>query len=600
MGLRIYAVAASLIILSAMGIALGIYTRMIPVPMSLLGSFARTRQPEFSARYYPPDTVAYTWITLDPRGRQMRYMREIWQTFNEYPGFVSAVEDWKTGFAEETGMSFDEDVATWIGPTLSAGLLNIDADDGHPTVVALIGVRDDSEAADFLDMWTGYVLAHGEAEFDLGTYRESQTWVSSDGGHAYALSDGWLVYATDEDSLNAILDRIDGANQDTLAKSIKFRSARETLPETRFASAYVDLDRSDGILGEWSGAFGAASLPMSGLADGSKDTEEWLAVSATWVDRGLVTEWVTPSGAENELNVADLDDPAPLLPVDALGFVAASFDPDLDNWRAALSERQLSDVVPRIGPVAGLEGMLPGFGEGDAQLVEDAALVDALDLGLELVREATGIDLETEFFDHLDGTAILALHDFDIRAAREDPTATPVHAVGMLSYQPDERDGLNRTMNRVADLAQTQAGISAEAVEVGAEGPAMVFDLSPLAMLAGVDAGYRPGYVLHDQYLTIGTTEQALRAVVELQNGQGENLSTHAEYRRAMQYLPASRQIAGYVNGHRIVGQLEAEDLRMEADEYAVVRDAMGVLVFGSNAGESHTRNVAVLTLFPE
>ena len=176
MGIRIFAVAASLIVLAAMVLALGIYFRVIPVPMSLLGMFARTRQPEFSARYYPPDTVAYTWVTLTPRGRQMRHMREIWETLNEYPGFVGAVDDWKSEFAEETGISFDEDVASWIGPTISAGLVDIDEDSDHLTAVALLGVRDDDAAADFLDIWTDYVSGTGDAEFLTGTYQENATW----------------------------------------------------------------------------------------------------------------------------------------------------------------------------------------------------------------------------------------------------------------------------------------------------------------------------------------------------------------------------------------------------------------------------------------
>ena len=96
MGIRIFVAGATLTIVAAMVIALGIYFRVIPVPTSLLGMFARTRQPEFSARYYPPDTVAYTWITLAPRGRHLRHMRDIWETFNEYPGFVSTSKIGKT------------------------------------------------------------------------------------------------------------------------------------------------------------------------------------------------------------------------------------------------------------------------------------------------------------------------------------------------------------------------------------------------------------------------------------------------------------------------------------------------------------------------
>ena len=69
MGIRIYAAAASLIILAAMVIALGIYFRVIPVPMSILGRCTRTTQAEISSRYDPPDTVANTLGDSDATGQ---------------------------------------------------------------------------------------------------------------------------------------------------------------------------------------------------------------------------------------------------------------------------------------------------------------------------------------------------------------------------------------------------------------------------------------------------------------------------------------------------------------------------------------------------
>lgn len=600
MGIRIFAVATSLMIVATMAIALGIYFKAIPVPRALLGMFAQRTQTEFTARYFPPDTAAYAWIKLTPRGRQMRYVREIWGTLNEYPGFVGAVEDWKSGFAEETGIEFDEDVASWIGPTISAGILDADADGSMPEAAAIFGVRDDDAASNFLETWTGYVSAKQDTEFDLGTYRENRTWVSQGGDHAYSLTGDWLIYTTDADTLHAILDRVDGISEGTLARSDNFRAAQETLPDPRFASVYVDLDRGEEILTTWVSGLEPLS-PLTAPVKDPNQGDEWLAAAARWVDRGLVTEWVTPANAQPGLEVADLDDPASLLPATTLGFVALSFDPNLDHWRAALGHRGLSDVLPGVGPLAGVGGSVPEFSDGADPLPgTDHTLAEALDLSLELAHEMTGIDLETEFIAHLAGTGILAVHDLDLVAVREDPDANPADAVVMLSYEPDARDELSGTMNRVAELAQTHAGINAEQIDVGADGPAMVFDLEPEGMLIGGETGYRPGYVLHDQYLTMGTTEAALTTAVALQNRQGDSLASDAEYNRAMQYLPATRQLVGYLDGHRVLGQFEAQDLGMEMAEYEVVRDAVGVLAFGSDDGENHDRGVVVITLFPE
>ena len=601
MGTRIFVVAAILTILAAMGIALGIYFRVIPVPMSLLGMLTRTNQPEFSARYYAPDTVAYTWVTLAPRGRQMRHLRETWGRFNEYPGFVSAVEDWKSGFAEDTGISFDQEVATWIGPTASVGLLDLDTDTSRPTAAAVISVRDEEGASDFLDKWTDHVSDPGSLEFDTGTYNERPTWISGPNNQAYALTGDWVVYATDEETLYATIDRIEGNGEGSLAGSARFRAAQESLPETRFASAYLDYERGEAILAEWSDGFGAITPPLAGSFTGHGGTPEWLAVAAMWIDRGLVTEWVTPPVATSGLEVADLDDPSALLPEDTLAFAAASFDPNLDHWRAALDDRQLSDVFPGGDSVEAIPGLVPGIGsEENSQLGPDSSLAEALDLGLELAHGMIGIDLETEFIDYLAGTAVLAIRDFDFEAVRSDPTANPVDAMAMLSYNEGNRDDLRETLDRLAELAQTRAAMNVESVDVGGDVPATVFDLGPLGMLTGGETGYRPGFVLHDQYLTMGTTERALATIVGLQNGQGESLSADGEYRRAMQYLPTTRQVLSYVNTHRVVDQLDGEDLHLEDDEYEAVRDAIGVFTLASDSGDDYSRSVAVLTLFPE
>lgn len=203
----------------------------------------------------------------------MRHMREVWGRFNEYPGFVSAVDDWKSGFGEETGISFDEEVATWIGPTVS-GLLGLDTDTNRPTVAAVVGVRDQDAASDFLDKWIDYFSAQASLEFETGIYEEHPTWISAAGNQAYALTGDWLIYATDEETLRTTIDGINDNVDETLSGSARFRTAREALPETRFASAYLDYERGETILTDWGEGFGPIAPLLPGSFTGRGGTTE--------------------------------------------------------------------------------------------------------------------------------------------------------------------------------------------------------------------------------------------------------------------------------------------------------------------------------------
>jgi hypothetical protein len=56
--------------------------------------------------------------------------------------------------------------------------------------------------------------------------------------------------------------------------------------------------------------------------------------------------------------------------------------------------------------------------------------------------------------------------------------------------------------------------------------------------------------------------------------------------------------VIGHRDAHRVIGQLNAEDLGFGEDEYEALRDGLGVLALGSDDGYNHS--VVVVTLFPE
>ncbi len=101
----------------AAGVA--VYTGLISIPWL-------TKPPEHSARYYPTDTLAYTWFTLYPSSDQRRVARDIWGRLDDRRAFRNLVEDFEDLVEEETGFEIEEDILTWIGAEISAAVLDFD------------------------------------------------------------------------------------------------------------------------------------------------------------------------------------------------------------------------------------------------------------------------------------------------------------------------------------------------------------------------------------------------------------------------------------------------------------------------------------------
>ena len=386
-------------------------------------------------------------------------------------------------------------------------------------------------------------------------------------------------------------------------------AAQAALPGRRFASFYVDYQQTADLWDYFApGEFGTGRITTFG-----RQSPGWLAAAATWVERGIVLEAVTPLGIDYPLQIANLSDPASLLPDDTMAFLAGSFDPDINRWRDALASYQLGDVLPDPDALDEINAGLAAFRimRPAARLPQaryDSSLVELLDLGLELVRDFTRIDLEDDLFAHLGGQAIFAISEFDFDAVASSPESVPIELAAMLSYRSDGAAGLQNTMENIVDLIDEYQFLDApgDRENIGAPNDAIVF---PIA------GAYAPGYVLHDGYLTLGSTAQALEAIAARQQGAGATLSDDAEYRRAVSYLPGPRQFLGFVNLRRIIRQTDAADLDIGYDQYRILQNGLGVAAVSSYwphcqdygdrdecpvADGDVGRHAIVLTLFPE
>ena len=566
------------------GVALAVAIAAVAAYMLVPG--IRSSEPESTARYFPDDVLVYSWFSLSPGVAQGRHMLDIWGRFQDIPEFRDAVEEFLDEFEDDTGVDFQADVLPWLGPDISFAVL--DARDFESVdAAAMFGVQDHAAASDFLDDWLEYIEDEEGARFEEDSSGGFDIWADGGEEQFYALSNDWLVFATTEDALDEVLDRIAGDGGESLADNPDFEEARSLMWDPRIMSFYADLST---IMDEVADVSGFGTMPGMGIPD-------WLAVSVRFVDRGLAVEAVALSGSEFAAGFPGIGEPASLLPSDTLGLIAASFDHDLDNWRTELEGYTLADLgfPPEFEyALEELQYNLPGDGT-KSELGMDSSLDEVLDYGIEAIEDLTNINLEEDFFDYLAGQAIIGVRDFDFERA-EDFEEYAVDAAAMLSYAPENKEDLMDTLDDATDLITSTGFVESDTSDVGADEDATVFEFDDLMG----ETAYSPAYVLHDGYLTIGTTERILETTVGLQNGDGDALADAPEYRRIRGHLPDAMQSLVFVGLQRIIAQVDPDDAGMDSDDYEILEETFSAVAIGSNTDDEYSRSVFVLTLFPE
>ncbi len=612
--LKIVAIVVGALAVVVIAAGLAMYFRLIPIPGPLLSLLAGAKEPEHSARYYPPDTLAYAWMTLTPGGGQFDDMQGIWERFNEFRDFRRLIDELQDGFEDETGIDFERDVMPWIGPDASAALIDFNVRREEFIAAATIGVRDEDAARDFVSDWVDYMEDSEGADFDRDSYKDFDIWADESEFQFYALSNDLLVFSTTQSGLEEVIDGITGDVDRSLAENEKFQGAKEALSDRRFASFYIDyregIELVDDLYPQEFGAMGIGAF--------NEQDPEWIAGSAGWAERAILIETVMPLGIEYPLQVANLDDPARLVPSDTLGFMAMTFDPDVDRWREAARSYAVGEILSP-SDIDDLNNAIEAFSY-DVDILnipaldEENNLDELLDWGLDVVEGMTDIDLENDLFDHLAGEAIMAVSDVNFARVADDPLSNPVNAVAMLSYHEGKKDNLADSMAQVASMIEDSLlfFLEIDSVRMGVDTIATVFAIRE----EFAETDYAPGYVLHDGYLTVGTTEDALETTIELQDGEGSSLASVSEYARTVRHLPTQRQSLAYVNLQRIIRQFEPEDFDMTGDEFKILESSLDSVAVSSYSphclgfsdgdtcelpvGTDMTRITSVLTLFPE
>ena len=478
------AIGAAIVALMAAILAL-IFTGVLPNPF--IGLFLNP--PEHSARYYPRDTIAYGWFTFYPEDGQFEQMTDLWDRFNELPELKHRLDDLQDDIEDDSGFDFEDELETWIGLDVSVGLFE---ERNEPIGMITVAVRDSENAEHFMEEWTDYLEDEQDFDFDADDDDGISIWADEDQGLAFALTDDVLltIFADElEQPLEDLLELAKGEEERSLAKEENFQKARALISERRFASAFLNVEELLDFL-EDASLFPADLYGITTISDDIV-TPDWAAMSMQWIDRGIVVEALMPNTEGYAKNLQTLANPAENVSAETIGLLAATFDPDLDNWRDQLEEHgsddeSLSYFVEELYDEMYLE--VERQSERPPRLKDNPDLADILDLSLDLVESYSGIDLELDLMNYLGGQLFVKVEEFELDLIQENPKDETVNAVAMLSYLQEEEDSLADTLEELSELLEDEVDVNIDSLDVGAANDAEIFKPD----FQGIEIDYTP------------------------------------------------------------------------------------------------------------
>ena len=544
----------------------------VDIPFRTIFGLATSAQSDHSASFYPENTYAYVSIDAKPTFGNIGELMKLREGFSDADLLKDFFDDLLGGTSADSGIEL-EDVSPWIDFRHSAGIT-------EAGVIGIIGVRNRDRAAEFVPILIDKGLGADISDFTFTSADGVDRWVpiGDSDRPALALTNDWLVISTSEPGLLDALSRMSGTAETSLLDNPNFIAASEVMRDGHFISAYLSVEdpavNTIELLDGFSGLFGEAN---------------WVAGSAAWIDDGIVVELVMPSGRDHGFDVPALPDPGDLVPLGVLGFVAASFDPDLDKWRAALDEYGFADTLGMERE--DIEQFMGGnfFGvDVDAELQggDTPTIANLLDYSLLSIAEVLDVDLENDVFGNLSGNLVAGIPDYEFNQGGSMFGSTQAEMFALISHRANEGEDLVGTLDGFLDSMRFRP----DSIDLGADGNATTFRLRD----------YRPTYVLHDGYLAIGSTSGAVEQVVDVRKGELPGIDSDEEYRRAVEALPEGGSMLVYVGLDDVFARMADAAEGNDAKAYGLFADnlAGAASVYGSHG--DYTRMTTVVTLFPE
>ncbi|WP_432478717.1 DUF3352 domain-containing protein [Nocardioides sp. GXQ0305] len=290
--------------------------------MSFLGSGTQ------AAEALPSDTLAYASVDLDPSGSQKI---EAVRMLNKFPAIkkelgLDAEDDIRRKIfeaAECDGLSYDDDVAPWIGATFA--LAAVDAGEEKPSPVGLMEVTDASGAEDGLTK-----LADCEGEGN---------------GGGFVVEGDWAYYAETEEIARSAAD---AAADSTLADSADHQRWMDEVGDPGVMNMYAAPGAGQ-VISELMSSDLAQDPAMGELPPGAADEmtkmfEDFGGAAATvrFADGALEVEYAADLPEQNAM-ILPIDEDTTLELVDSLP------DDTAVAYGAALPEGWADSLVDALG-----------------------------------------------------------------------------------------------------------------------------------------------------------------------------------------------------------------------------------------------------------
>ncbi|MCB0078187.1 MAG: DUF3352 domain-containing protein [Anaerolineales bacterium] len=225
---------------------------------SLMGLLGLRSQNKMAELLPAERTLVYAGMALNIRNQQG--FQTIQRLYLDNPDFQSLFDEAKAGMETSNGMDFETEIQPWLGTEVGMAVIvpepTEEVDDlfgfTPPAFVVGLASKDDAKARDFILAQIERVESEEGAVVVERSHNGVSYWVEEKTGYdwqtprAVTLYEGMVLHATDEATLQAVIDQ-GQASEGALAQSDAFQRLRNALPSEALAlitmnqSSYMDM-----------------------------------------------------------------------------------------------------------------------------------------------------------------------------------------------------------------------------------------------------------------------------------------------------------------------------------------------------------------------